>query len=291
MKYATAGKTVLTEYKLPLVCSDALVWPVPSDGYYGLIFIEEGMLRIEDAVSKKTVPAPAVLFLKPDHTIRSLAGHGGSIHSLVFRPDAVNTNGIPEIPESFFFNPFRELPDSGYTAKMVPPNLVGQLMVLFRKIDENLNILQGDFWPCLSRSFFLELLILLERSKYLSETVPEMIIPETGGQIDPVFEYIHTSYNQKFTLESLASRFATNRTTLNNLFQKACGMTVIAYLNTIRLDVAASLLRNTELPISTIAERTGFADDSYFSRAFRKKTGLPPAAYRKTWPNPYGTAH
>jgi len=40
------------------------------------------------------------------------------------------------------------------------------------------------------------------------------------------------------------------------------------------------MLCKTTLPITRIAERTGFADDSTFHRAFRRWTGLSPGSYR-----------
>jgi AraC family L-rhamnose operon regulatory protein RhaS len=103
--------------------------------------------------------------------------------------------------------------------------------------------------------------------------------------------YLHTRYNEKIALDGLCSHFATNRTTLNRLFTESCGMSVIAYLNHIRMEIAVSLLQNTELPVSEVADRVGIEDISYFGRAFKKKTGFSPSAFRKAIPSPYVVAH
>ena len=52
--------------------------------------------------------------------------------------------------------------------------------------------------------------------------------------------------------------------------------------DSIRCDVAQSLLANPEIPIMDVAERTGFSESAAFSRAFKKWTGMSPAHYRST---------
>ena len=57
-------------------------------------------------------------------------------------------------------------------------------------------------------------------------------------------------------------------------------MTVVEYITKKRIDKAKQLLTNTDLPIMTVAEYTGYPDYSYFTRVFRKETGVTPRAYR-----------
>lgn len=49
----------------------------------------------------------------------------------------------------------------------------------------------------------------------------------------------------------------------------------------LRMRIATTLLRDTELPILEICERTGFNDISYFSKAFKKEINYTPSEYRK----------
>jgi two-component system response regulator YesN len=57
------------------------------------------------------------------------------------------------------------------------------------------------------------------------------------------------------------------------------------------MEMAVSLLKNTLLPLSRVAERVGINDLSYFARAFKKKTGFSPSAFRKSVRSPYAEAH
>jgi AraC-like DNA-binding protein len=285
MNYFTSGKEYFQAVKMPLVYTDGLVVPDPESPYYGLVFIGEGILDITDSRGKTSMLGPLVLFLKPGHSVAMLEADVPGPRSLIFRPEAIN-NCIPTtfpitkitaVPEFFFFRTFAEIPETGYAAKIFPQELRVKMNELCARIDENLNSAQTHFWPCLTRSFFLELLILLERNDFLSDGAPVLKIPETRGLPGRVFTYIHTRYNENISLDDIAARFATNRTTLNSLIRKSCGMSIIA------------LLRNTDLSVAMIANNTGFLDEAYFSRTFRKKKGIPPSSYRKSFPDPYSS--
>ena len=295
MNYITVGQAHFREFGLPLMYSEGCSIPRPEDGYYGLLCAERGFITLTDGKGSRYIQAPSVVFIKPAHSIRGLSVPDGKAHSLIFRPQAVNTkapaNVQPgtkdEVGDYFFYRPFAELPPEGYSTKALPPGMYATVAGLCAKLDENLNGSQSEFWPCLSRSYFLELLILLERNWYIAPDAEILGDHRDADSFGKIREFIHTSYGESLTLEAIAAKFATNRTTLNRRFNEACGMSAMAYLNAVRDEVAASLLRNTELSIAEIAERTGFADESYFSRTFKRKQGASPITYRRSYPNPY----
>jgi AraC family L-rhamnose operon regulatory protein RhaS len=294
MEYFTQGRDYHCGFRMPIVYSRDCAIPKPDDGYYAVLAADRGYMTVDDGKERFLVKAPAILFLRPRHSVKKVILTEGTPHSLVFKPQAVNTTAPQTLASShddieryFFFRPFRETGQSGFSVKSIPGELVPVIDDLCAKIDENLNIAQRDYWPCLSRSYFLELLILLERNWYISPEAETREERSGRTSFEWIKEFIHANYARAITLDALAARFATNRTTLNRRFNESCGMSAMAYLNTVRIEVAASLLRNTELGVAEISERVGFSDESYFSRAFKKKIGASPVAYRKSFPNPY----
>jgi AraC-like DNA-binding protein len=79
----------------------------------------------------------------------------------------------------------------------------------------------------------------------------------------------------------LASELGVSYTTFRRSFKQQTGVAPAQFQNTVRLNRARDLLASTELTVSEIANQTGFDTVFYFSRAFKKKTGVTPKAYRE----------
>jgi AraC family L-rhamnose operon regulatory protein RhaS len=106
---------------------------------------------------------------------------------------------------------------------------------------------------------------------------------EVLENVDDIITYLHTNYQNKITLDLLASKFNSNRTTLNERFYKATNLSIINYLIDYRINLASTFLRDTLIPISEIIERVGFNDIAHFGRTFKKHTGMSPSKYRNKY--------
>lgn len=84
------------------------------------------------------------------------------------------------------------------------------------------------------------------------------------------------------TLESVAKVAGMSRSAFAERFTSTFGRTAMDLLREVRLDRGAELLRTTDLPVQTVAERVGLSSRSYFSKAFRARFGVDPAGYRST---------
>ena len=96
-----------------------------------------------------------------------------------------------------------------------------------------------------------------------------------------VISYIQEHYREKITLEDLARCADRNPQYISAVFSRECGIPISEYITSLRVEEAKKLLRSTTTPISEIALQVGYQDPKYFSRIFRKETGLYPRAYRQ----------
>ena len=105
---------------------------------------------------------------------------------------------------------------------------------------------------------------------------------ESIAKISPVFTYVEENISREITLEEVARLVGMNREYFCRFFKKAAGITLIDYINFIRISRAQELLVSTQESISSISDSLGFSSVSYFTRVFKSITTFTPASYRET---------
>ena len=94
-------------------------------------------------------------------------------------------------------------------------------------------------------------------------------------------DYLLTHQGSHITLPELAARFHLSQSSLKICFKALYGVPVASYLRGLRMDSAAALLRESDLPVAEIAHRVGYEDPSRFAAAFRRHTGRRPTELRR----------
>lgn len=93
--------------------------------------------------------------------------------------------------------------------------------------------------------------------------------------------YIAEHYAEKLTLTGIASQFYISPYYLSRLFKKSINLSLIEYINGVRIKAAQNLIEKTNESISDISEKTGFLTTAHFRRVFKDATGLSPQQYRQ----------
>lgn len=99
-------------------------------------------------------------------------------------------------------------------------------------------------------------------------------------QIARVVNAITKNPGERHSMDSLARLATMTPQALSRRFEAIFAMAPNEYVLHVRLTMAEALLRNTDLPVKTIAGKIGFASRSHFSRLFSKFSGRDPTAYR-----------
>lgn len=94
-------------------------------------------------------------------------------------------------------------------------------------------------------------------------------------------DYIKQHFNEKITVEEAARTVNLSTHHFCRLFKKVTGRTFTEFLNLYRVNEAESLLRNTSLSITDIAEKVGFCNINYFDRIFKQFKRYSPSQCRK----------
>ena len=135
----------------------------------------------------------------------------------------------------------------------------------------------------LTRALMTQCIVYLLR--YLSEQsdgrlpwLPGLEDPNLSKAVDQIFDRPEAAH----TVDSLAGVAIMSRSVFAERFRQSFGSTPISFLHQIRLRRAAELLgQKSEMSIEHVAGRVGFNSRSHFSRAFKERFGVSPAAFRE----------
>lgn len=100
---------------------------------------------------------------------------------------------------------------------------------------------------------------------------------------DGILSFIKDHFSESLTISQLSTAAHLNKNKLTALFQKYTGMPPIHFLNTYRLDEARTQLLKSARSVSEISEDVGYGQISHFIQQFRKRYGMTPLQYRRTY--------
>lgn len=121
---------------------------------------------------------------------------------------------------------------------------------------------------------------LQEIVETFSESMFNYIPSRNSEIIKKAMLYISEHFNTPLTLEEVADHVHLHPSYFSTLFKSSTGSSFKEYLNMVRIEESKRLLANTDFSIIDIAVATGFEDQSYFSKVFKKYTGLTPKQFR-----------
>ena len=136
----------------------------------------------------------------------------------------------------------------------------------------------GTYASCLLTQFFI--LLWKEFSYNALNTTP--YLAKCSALTNSVLEYLKSNYQYKISSEIIEKNFSYSFEHLNKLFKSHMNTTIFKALEMIRIDSAKKLLIASNLSIKEIAVRTGYFDNIYFSKVFKKTVGTTPTKYRQS---------
>ena len=108
-------------------------------------------------------------------------------------------------------------------------------------------------------------------------------VDKTVLLMENVKKYLQHNYMlYDVSLDSISDILHINASYLSMLFKKSVGVNFVDYLTTLRIQAAKALLSDPFLSAAEIANMVGYESPNYFTRVFKKNTGLTPTEYRRT---------
>lgn len=265
-----------------------------------LIFLLDGNSTITYNRQTASIIAPAVICLNHQDSIEFDKIPDGKIMVLFFQPIALNDQlkysvfhpssyqrmvGTTLFQDLTLLSSFYDIDNSKRQLILLDAASTVILKQLLNKINKELTEQADGYWPCRSRSYFIELLFFLEglRCNESLQNISIEVDKNKNNIVHNIVQYLNQNIDKKITLEQLEKTFACNRNQINKEFQKELNTTVMKYFTQMRMQLASILLRDTEIPILEVALRVGYFDAGYFSRAFKIYCDNSPSEYRNSF--------
>jgi AraC family transcriptional regulator len=203
--------------------------------------------------------APASVFTEPaGETHANFIGSGGA-HVVVVQPDPARAD---------LLRPFAGFLDQATYRKH--PGMADRASRLARELDRT-----DDLSPLAAEGIVLEMLATLARVEAGEVRRPPPWLLRAQ-------ELLHARFNEVIRTSQVAEAVGVHPAHLARVFRNHFRLSMGSYLRALRLDWAARELVRSDASLTAVALAAGFADQSHFTRFFKRHTGLTPNAYRRS---------
>jgi AraC-like DNA-binding protein len=128
-------------------------------------------------------------------------------------------------------------------------------------------------------------LLFVEAIRRYAEALPEGQTGWLAGLRDPyvsrALAVLHARPGDAWTVDELGREVGLSRSALAERFTQVIGVPPMQYLSHWRIQIAAQALLHSSKPIARIAQETGYETEASFARAFKRRMGMPPGAWRR----------
>ena len=104
-----------------------------------------------------------------------------------------------------------------------------------------------------------------------------------SNKFNEALEWIRINYNKQILVNDIAWRFNYNANYFSRLFKSKMGISLIRYVNQLKIERSRYLLVNSDLSVKEISYQIGISDEKYFMKLFRSSESLTPTQYRNAF--------
>ncbi len=251
-----------------------------------LVLFEHSDYFVEIETEKIVCPAGSYIIVPPGrrHISRETAnrpGHRYWVHfDWLYSGDSAHLPVMTYCPARPQEHLFRHAPD------LAPPQILHGMvrnlnttLELFRRVENLFNFGSGHE-KMVSRGIFLELLLDLLCPENKTRT-PEAATVRLASKIRrQLSRFADKAVSSTGSIQDFLQESGISYAHQCRIFKQSYGISPLQYVTEQRMTRVKNLLRDTDCPVSAIAEMVGYDQLGYFSRVFKKSTGLTPREYR-----------
>jgi len=257
----------------------SFVFQGESHDFWEMVYVDKGQVRIRRDREQITLSQGQIVFHKPNEF--------HSIQALDSAPNFFVVSFSCQSEAMAYFERFRTQLDKTLKSYLTAIIREAEKTYIIPKNDPDLKKLERkEDAPLggeqLIKTYLEQLLIFLLRAVTKKGEIGDF--PQRETERDPLVQallrYLDERVEETVRIEDLCAEFGYSRSYLSRVFQAQTGKTLAAYAMDRKIDCAKRLIRESDLNFAQIAARLSFENPQYFSRVFKRSTGMTPSEFK-----------
>ena len=247
-----------------------LAFPLHWHDRFELLLIKEGSLEYYCSNEHLTFEKGEVAIISPKSLHSAFAGTNGVVYDVImFNLD----NFLNDTAASKnFLNPLND-GNIIFENKTTNSEIINQLMLI---VDADLN--RSEYQPLTILGYIYNLMGLLFNNCLIAENISTNVEEKFGK----VINYINNHFTEDISSSFLSAKFGYEEAYFCRRFKKNTGITVMKYIQVLRLEKAKKMIIKSNSSIKDIALTCGFSDVAYFTNCFKKLYQITPSQMRES---------
>lgn len=248
-----------------------------SHDFWELVYADKGDITVFSEDKSYVLNQGSIIFHKPNewHNIHSDSESATNVAVISFE---CNSSAM-----DFFKN---KILSAGQEQKIIISKIISEYTSAFstpldnpytnrlvRKAEQQIGSEQ------LLRQYLAEFLISLLRQNSPMQGRSQLSINRESSLLNMLVNYMLDHITESITISDLVRYSGTNKTTISAVFRNNFNMSVMEYFISLKIDLAKKYLREDNYNITQISDILGYSGIHYFSRQFKKVTGMSPSEY------------
>lgn len=244
--------------------------------YYHLIYIRSGQCEVELNGQTRELSPGMVMVAMPE-----------DVHSIKRVPEGreIRFWEIKFIVHSQSLNAaFKEV-ERVFAADEVENGLLSDIIQNGYGAGQHININAGRFYLSALLYHICDGVMNNCKQENISHYLQGIDTSDFSRATIETVQYIEENYMHEVSLEQIGTVIGYYKNYISTVVKKDLGITVNELLSFVRIKKAAELLYYSDYSIKQIYTQTGFKNINHFTRIFKKMVGIPPAQYRRSFPD------
>ena len=249
---------------------NTVAFPLHWHDRFELLLIKQGSLEFYCSNEHIVFEEGSVAIISPKLLHSGLAGNNGVVYDVIMFNSEHFFNDTSA--SKLFLKPIH---DSNiiFENETTNPEIINQLSAI---VDAYLN--QADYQPLIVLGYVYNLIGLL----YTHCSTSSKSATAIEEKFEKVINYINKHFAEDISSSYLSQKFGYEEAYFCRKFKKNTGITVMKYMQVLRMEEAKKLILKSELSIKDIALTCGFSDTAYFTNCFKKLYQMTPSQMRES---------